>query len=553
MTLTPAFCSIVVVSFAGLGLATHCYTYGAGLFSKLQGLLHEMQCSKPAAVQAAAWEMRSRNYLNFCQYLVHFAAISMLWSAWDTVRNPSYSKSWLLLQFIAAWTQHHACLEGWIPLDCRSLRTISIAQYGAFVTFHLGCLDNMQADAATALSFNTFQIVMRCLMALIFADTPVAIPGQFFLSLAETCIFLQCHGYDEAFFGFAVVQALTLGSTYMISGLSEFWINSQTEALLESKATVHSFRKMLRGLCDGEVVLDSDLRVCDGLDCLQRLLMVSSFDNDNFAELLVPEQLESFRSFLSAEENQDASMPACLRVSLRDPGSDWRSVDLFHVKMPHIGDEGQHLIALREDGDARKEREMREGSARSGERDSSVSSENVDLPAMPAMHAFYGSPYHQYSPSAMTLAPSTLPLCTELADMTLLVDASTPQLEIHQANLSFVRQPGEESTIPCLRSMVRPTDWDRVRGRLQHIASGASGVWCMSMHLQDGAARRYIRAEEVHVSSFSPPGEAKANSKLRMNFTGLRDETPGRPPSLGSLGSLERIKECGEDSDSGTD
>ena len=81
--------------------------------------------------------------------------------------------------------------------------------------------------------------------------------------------------------------------------------------------------------------------------------MVSSFDNDNFAELLVPEQLESFRSFLSAEENQDASMPACLRVSLRDkPRSDWISVDLFHVKMPHIGDEGQHLIALREDGDA---------------------------------------------------------------------------------------------------------------------------------------------------------------------------------------------------------
>ena len=171
MALTPAFCSIVVVSFAGLGLATHCYTYGAGLFSKLQRLLHEMQCSKPAAVQAAAWEMRSRNYLNFCQYLVHFAAISMLWYAWDTVRNPSYSKSWLLMQFLAAWTQHHACLEGWIPLDCRSLRTISIAQYGAFATFNLGCLDNMQADAATALSFNTFQIVMRCLMALIFWHT----------------------------------------------------------------------------------------------------------------------------------------------------------------------------------------------------------------------------------------------------------------------------------------------------------------------------------------------------------------------------------------------
>lgn len=550
MALTPAFCSIVVVSFAGLGLATHCYTYGAGLFSKLQRLLHEMQCSKPAAVQAAAWEMRSRNYLNFCQYLVHFAAISMLWYAWDTVRNPSYSKSWLLMQFLAAWTQHHACLEGWIPLDCRSLRTISIAQYGAFATFNLGCLDNMQADAATALSFNTFQIVMRCLMALIFSDTPVAIPGQFFLSLTETCIFLQCHGYDEAFFGFAVVQAITLGSIYMISGLSEFWINSQTEALLESKATVHSFRKMLRGLCDGEVVLDSDLRVCDGLDCLQRLLMVSSFDNDNFAELLVPEQLESFRSFLSAEENQDASMPACLRVSLRDkPRSDWISVDLFHVKMPHIGDEGQHLIALREDGDARKEREMREGSARSGERDSPVSSGNFDLPGM---QAFYGTQYPQYSPSiAMTLAPSTLPLCTELSDMTLLVDASTPQLEIDQAHLSFVRHPGEESTIPCLRSMVRPTDWERVRGRLQHIASGGSGVWSMSMHLQDGAAKRYIRAEEVHVSSFSPPGgKGEANFKLRMNFTGLRDETPGRPPSLGSL---ERIKECGEDRDSGTD
>ena len=309
MELTAESCAVLAASFAAGALVIHCSSHLAHLEAKLH-FWPAMLCPKSAEVQAAAWEVRSQNYLHFCQYLVHFAAMSTLWYAWDTLRNPGYPKIFVMGQFMAFWAQHHACLEGWIPLHHRSLRAISIAQYGAFLVFALGRLDDTQADAATALCFNTFQIVMRCMMVTIFADTTVAIPFQFLLSFLETAIFLQHYG-SEAFFGFAVVQAITLGSICMISGLSEYWINSQTEALLESKAAVQSFRKMLRGLCDGEIVLDSELQICDGANCLERLL--SKLHSKAFAQLLDPEQLESFQSFL---EEKNEAMPACLRVSL---------------------------------------------------------------------------------------------------------------------------------------------------------------------------------------------------------------------------------------------
>lgn len=539
MALTPVLCSNLVAAGVVIALTVHCLEYGVGM-RVLQRLHQDTHPKAQANVQSAAWEVRSQYYVKFCRYLIHFVAISMFWFTLNTVWNPSYIGAWLLAEFLAAWAQHHACLRGWLPVHPRSLKAISVIHYGAFLTFNLGCME-MQLDGATSITLNTFQTIIRGLIAVIFADPSIAVPGQCLLSLTDTWIFYTRYGGDSLVCH-VPVQILTLASTCMISGLCENWITSQTEALLESKATVRSFRRMLRGLCDGEVVLDSELRICDGALCLQRLLMVpSNFDKQNFGELLVPEQLSSFQSFLQSalaeEENQDA-MPACLRVTLEHPEASPIGVDVFHVKMPHIGESGQHLIALREDGDIRRQRERERTLAMERFLVESSESESSDPPSF----------VHRV-PQAL---PSSLPLCTELSDMTLLVDASTPQFEINQAHLSFVRQPGEDSTIPTLRNMVRPTDWEQVRERLLSIAESESATWSMSMHLQDGPSKRYKRAKGVQVSSFAPPGQrgADSNFKLRLNFPTLID-APLRTPSLGSrsMKSLDRIKECGEDSD----
>ena len=53
-----------------------------------------------------------------------------------------------------------------------------------------------------------------------------------------------------------------LGSA-LISGLLEMIVRSRIEALLDSAdadSLVHGFRRMLRGVCDGDVLLSSDYR-----------------------------------------------------------------------------------------------------------------------------------------------------------------------------------------------------------------------------------------------------------------------------------------------------
>lgn len=53
-------------------------------------------------------------------------------------------------------------------------------------------------------------------------------------------------------------------------------LKGRIEALLDTadaESLVTSFRKMLRGVCDGEVLLDSDLRVATESQCLKHLIL----------------------------------------------------------------------------------------------------------------------------------------------------------------------------------------------------------------------------------------------------------------------------------------
>lgn len=48
--------------------------------------------------------------------------------------------------------------------------------------------------------------------------------------------------------------------------------------------------------------------------------------------------------------------------------------------------------------------------------------------------------------------------------------------DVEQAHLSFVRQPqSSDMSMPSLRRLVRPTDWETVRSKLKEVAEGARG------------------------------------------------------------------------------
>ena len=114
----------------------------------------------------------------------------------------------------------------------------------------------------------------------------------------------------------------------------------------DAESLMYSFRGMLRGICDGEALLDSNLRIHVVSDCLKHLLMTSTnLHGKSFQQLLDPEDLEKFRQFMEASASNippnmsTPHMPPCLRVSLLGAASTRIAVDLFHVpisKLPGI-------------------------------------------------------------------------------------------------------------------------------------------------------------------------------------------------------------------------
>ena len=144
----------------------------------------------------------------------------------------------------------------------------------------------------------------------------------------------------------AVVIEYTLRNQYLAAEIGQS----------DSESLVAGFRRMLRGICDGDLLLDNALQVQDSKSCLNRLLSTSEdLKGVAFKDLLVQDgdEQQRFRDFIAKQPYTDIqveSTPQCLRVSLQSSFTARIGVDLYHVSLPHLYgcNEAYHLFAARE-------------------------------------------------------------------------------------------------------------------------------------------------------------------------------------------------------------
>ena len=170
-------------------------------------------------------------------------------------------------------------------------------------------------------------------------DTLIALPTEIIISVVETTL----HAMETATTGhnamlFAWMQSLLCLSIIGFSAVLEFWVSSHISMLLDTEKMVKCFRRMLRGVSDGEVLLNDEMQLCEDADCLKHLLMTGSdFRGRQFERLLVPEERARFRDFLKQSmaevptQGERTKTPPCLRVSLRGASDIRVGVDLWHV------------------------------------------------------------------------------------------------------------------------------------------------------------------------------------------------------------------------------
>ncbi|CAJ1337992.1 unnamed protein product, partial [Effrenium voratum] len=143
-----------------------------------------------------------------------------------------------------------------------------------------------------------------------------------------------------------IICCSTTVEIHMRSHIEVVWASADSESMLAS------FRRLLRGACDGEVLLDSEMKIHGEPASLKHLLMTNiSLHGKSFQDILDKDTQLRFAELLE-KEDKESSIPPCLRASLRGSNDIKVSVDLFHVPVPqYCGARVYHLIAFREDAE----------------------------------------------------------------------------------------------------------------------------------------------------------------------------------------------------------
>eukprot|EP00438_Fugacium_kawagutii_P009524 Skav209797 [mRNA] locus=scaffold1201:209212:214227:- [translate_table: standard] len=269
----------------------------------------------------------------------------------------------------------------------------------------------------------------------------------------------------------------------------------------ESSSLMLGFQKVLRGVCDGDVVLQrSSCTIVEDAACLERLLKSGrKLQDTNFLDLFLDVQSrDAFKKFLAADAG--ASLPTGLRVSLQGANGPV-SMDLFHTRIVRDGAGGDYsLLAMKEDADELSR--------------AIPDAQETQNPSLPHTERGPGA-------RSASSASHVVEGYDELVQFSLLVNNSTDMLDIQEARLTFNRcclLPTLESGMPTLRRFIRATDWHRIEAMIRNVAE---------LPAEDKHAQCYFR----HPMLFRIPGESRSYLRSHDTFVTLADTAivPGTP------------------------
>ncbi|OLP95762.1 hypothetical protein AK812_SmicGene22075 [Symbiodinium microadriaticum] len=338
---------------AAILLTFHFYAHG----HRLQSLPSLLGCSKSEAsdvdeklqkdraehIQEELWKVRARTYHLIVSFMVHAAPVMTIVFLYEFAMMFSYLGLARLVCMFLVYMLHTSVISGRLPLNPATLQVLYILYYGSFAMLLLGGIFHRESEAKER-SMQAFNDGARLLMAVVIMHKQTALPAQLAISASEIVVYWFHHNDVADTAAFAGVQLVFAIASVGVTVTLEYWVTSHISALLHAESMVGSFRRMLRGVCDGEVLLKEDMSICENAECIKHLLMTqSSFKGRHFQQLLMPDEEESFTGFMKqstddmlAPEDRRTSTPPCLRVSLRGASDIRVGVDLWHVPMPHL-------------------------------------------------------------------------------------------------------------------------------------------------------------------------------------------------------------------------
>ncbi|CAK8995347.1 Reverse transcriptase domain-containing protein [Durusdinium trenchii] len=331
--------------------------------------------------------------------------------------------------------------------------------------------------SATAFDFAVrqgLQTVSRFGLGILFLDPWVSIPFQLVHSAAEFAVHLSYFEMNRVHMGLLLIAqfftfAIHIACMAFIDVVLRQRINAQLETA-DAESLVSSFRRMLRSVCDGEVLLDGQMNVAQESEGLKHLILTTvNLKGRSFERLLIDEECTRFTKFIQSSTEafltpKPAVPPVCLRTSLRGSAGIRVAADVFHVPIPGLfgAAEPYHLLAFKEDTESRAHPEANEDS---------VPAEL--LSRQPRQAHRPGSRPGSTSMLSGSTGRSSCHGFPGLDEVFLLIDVDSQLQEVTQVELNFKRDRCAAS-MPSLGKLVRPSEWEKVRSSVARFAEKSS-------------------------------------------------------------------------------
>ena len=455
-------------------------------------------------------QLRERNFVLACRFLRHGNFASMITCPLVQTHDRQ-SCALFLFAYAFSYTMNTLIAKGTVVLSTSGLRKLILCYYALmFVSIW------MPEAGVSQRAVSVYHFV-ACVC---YVDSSFHIPCNLLMLLGRICHGFMLHGkefhvlefaFDHGAFAILVIIFCVVLEQTLRDRLAAQFRNSDAESMISA------FRQMLRAVCDGEVLLDDNLRIQEGAGCLNRLLSSSDcLDNKIFPDLLLQDsdELERFQKFISQPLDFDSSparlLPApCLRLSLQTSNSQRAGVDVYHVSLQHLSgcDGSYHLLGFKLDVEAQAIPDAANESAGMALLSKSV----VRRP--PAR-----------SQTSSRSGGTLLQTVSNLEELMMLVrdrgEQPVSQIHLKYRESSSSSAQGD-SQMPDLRSLIRPTDWETVRASIARHAAGdhcsmeLPRIWVKAFDRQSG----YVQARRVALK----PCRDTARSRRGYVWLHLRD------------------------------
>ncbi|CAK9056274.1 unnamed protein product [Durusdinium trenchii] len=502
---------------------------------------------KETRVEEEMLKLRQRNYKWLARCFSHLGLLGGLGILCEVLAKPGaksiiFAACWMAsyLQYLRVGGDMIELTQKRLKMDCFAMHVLALIVFISTATF---------ASTFEFALLQGWQVAVRCWLVYTFLDPWISIPFQVLYTLTEVLAYLLvfesaslqlgllCLGHC-IFFGVCVSASIFI-DTVLRTRIYALLDNADAESL------VSSFARVLRGVCDGEVLLDSQMNVAKESECLKHLILTNvSLVGRSFPHLLVEEERPRFNEFIeaSARSTREAAAPLCLRVSFRGSAGIRIAADLYHVPVPGLfgASEPYHLLALKEDLDSRPPPDMSEGFT------------------VPELLTSWHGANRRFTPqgegdqgesggrepsvrSGSTARSSGVHACPELQEMFLLVDAASQLQDVEQVELNFRRheEPYDlpsalRSSMPSLRRLVKPTDWEQVRSKVARFAEKSSQdpdlspkkIHSLAVQLPGQSGWLMVELATLHRNS--------DEGKVWLHLHGFRPERRHAPPHGGA-------------------